>query len=201
MHEKVDRAEVLLIAAVSFFAVTGVAGVMLLGAPEPTYLIEPPVRSFPGVEAPVDALQWFESVRQHCNPVEVETYLGWQPAPPDPDGDMYKAACFALAGRVDRAREVIDALPPGLRLPAAQVMFEVGDPVADAGDDVAVGPLMELVLQYWPYHYMALYHAGAARFDRGDYDLAARYLRRFLAEYDVDDGWTASAKSMLATIG
>lgn len=200
MRHKPDRAEVVLLAAVSFFAVTGVAGVALLNAPRPTGLIEPPI-PLPAVEAPPDAIGWFDSVRQHCNPVEVETYLSWQPAPPSPDGDMYKAACLALAGRVNRAREVIDALPPGLRLPAASVVFDVGHPAADAGDNVAAGPLMELVLEYWPRHYMALYHAGAARFELGDYDVAEGYLKRFLAEYGTDDGWTASAEAMLATIG
>lgn len=201
MHEKADRAERILIAVVSFFAVTGVVGVTFLQSPTASMrLVESPTEPFPGVEAPLDAIRWFGSVRQHCNPVEVETYLGWQPAPPTPDGDMYKAACFALAGRIDRARGVIDSLPPGLRRPAAGIVFEAGHPAADAGDDVAAGPLMELVLEYWPGHYMALYHAGAARFDLGDYDVAEGYLKRFLAAYGADDGWTASATAMLAAI-
>jgi len=48
---------------------------------------------------------------------------------------------------------------------------------------------------------MALYHAGAARFERGDYDVAEGYLSRFLAEYGADDGWTRNARSMLEKIG
>ena len=114
---------------------------------------------------------------------------------------MYKAACFALAGRIDRAREVIERLPPGVRYQAAGVVFEAGHPAADAGDDVAAGPLMELVVEFWPNHYMALYHAGAARFERGDYGGAEGYLKRFLEEYKLDDGWTGSARSMLDQIG
>jgi tetratricopeptide (TPR) repeat protein len=197
--EKLNRAETLVIAAVSFFACTGVVGMLALDAPEPLRLIEPPALSVPAA-APRDALAWFESVRQRCNPVEVETWMGWQPAPPSPDGDMYKAACFALAGKVERAREVIDGLPQQLRYVAAGVVFEAGHPAADAGDDIAAGPLMELVVEYWPNHYMALYHAGAARYDTGDYEAARRYLERFLVEYHEDDGWTGSARSMLAEI-
>lgn len=203
MLEKLERSEAVLIAAVSFFAISGLAGLALSDVP-PQVVVDPVIVTHapaPGDEAPPDAVAWFALVRQHCNPVEVDTFLGWEPAPPTPDGEMYKAACYALSGRVERAREVIDGLPAELRPRAAGVVFEAGHPVADAGDDVAAGPLMELVVAYWPNHYMALYHAGAARFERGDSEEAAGYLRRFLAEYHVDDRWTRSARSMLEKIG
>ena len=80
---------------------------------------------------------------------------------------MHEAACYALAGRIASAREVILTLPEEMRYRAAGVVFEAGHPAADAGDDVAAGPLMELVVEFWPNHYMALYHAGAARFEQG----------------------------------
>ena len=80
------------------------------------------------------------------------------------------------------------------------MVFDAGHPAADAGDEVAAGPLMELVVEFWPNHYMALYHAGAASFERGDYGLAEAYLERFLVEYATEDGWRSSAKSMLRTI-
>jgi tetratricopeptide (TPR) repeat protein len=203
MFEKVERSELLLILAVSFFAITGVVGLALDGGPTQHLTVNPVHAGDPferGV-VPLDASGWFQSVRQHCNPVEVETYMNWQPAPPNPDGDMYKAACYALAGRIDRAREVIESLPPAVRYQAAGVVFEAGHPAADAGDDIAAGPLMELVVEYWPNHYMALYHAGAARFERGDHAAAEGYLNRFLEEYKADDGWTGSARSMLEQIG
>jgi tetratricopeptide (TPR) repeat protein len=114
---------------------------------------------------------------------------------------MYKAACYALAGRTAHARETIQSLPPGLRYQAAGVVFDAGHPAADAGDDIAAGPLMELVVEYWPNHYMALYHAGAARFELGDHDLAKEYLERFLVEYRPDDMWSQRARSMLDRIG
>jgi len=106
-------------------------------------------------QATTDAAQWFQSVRQYCNPVEVETRKSWQLAPQTPEREMHKAACYALAGRIDRA----------------------------------------------PNHYMALYHAGAARFDLGDYEVAEGYLKRFLVEYTADDGWTGSARTTLERIG
>lgn len=204
MFEKLERSEITLIVAVSFFVFTGAVGVALVDR-EPRVTIDPvivsPVQPGVGVAVPLDAATWFASVRQHCNPVEVETYMSWQPAPQGPDGGMYEAACYALAGRIDRARETIESLPQALRYEAAGVVFEAGHPAADAGDDIAAGPLMELVVEYWPNHYMALYHAGAARFEIGDYAVAEGYLERFLQEYELDDGWTRDARSMLERIG
>jgi hypothetical protein len=81
------------------------------------------------------------------------------------------------------------------------VVFGVGHPAADAGDDVAAGPLMELVVEFWPSHYMALYHAGAPRFEAGDPARAELYLSRFLQEYHLDDGWQRGAPAMLDEIG
>jgi tetratricopeptide (TPR) repeat protein len=185
-------------AVMSAFAVTGVVASLHSDLETPSAGVEPtaaPLGSFGGEGA--DARAWFRSVRQHCNPVEVETQLRRQPAPPTAEGGMHEAACYALAGRTDRARQVIEALEPELRYQAAGVVFEAGHPAADAGDDVAAGPLMELVVEYWPNHYMALYHAGAARFESGSYAAAARYLERFLVEYAVEDGWRSSAISML----
>jgi len=199
VFERLERSEIILIAVVSFFAFAGVAG-MALNEDDPAPIIDGALHHPVVTRDPTNATEWFRSVRQHCNPVEVETHMSWQPAPTTPDGDMYKAACYALAGRLDRARESIESLAPGLRYQAAGVVFEAGHPAADAGDDIAAGPLMELVVEYWPNHYMALYHAGAARFELGDFDVAEGYLKRFLVEYTADDGWTGSARSMLERI-
>jgi tetratricopeptide (TPR) repeat protein len=202
VFERLERSEIVLIAVVSFFALTGVVGMALDGS---NYVgIDPNVYPTVAVE-PTTAVEWFQSIRQFCNPVEVETRMNWQPAPTTPDGDMHKAACYALAGRIERARQVIEALPEEMRYQAAGVVFEAGHPAADAGDDIAAGPLMELVVDYWPNHYMALYHAGAARFELDDYDEAQGYLKRFLVEYaavenSANDGWTGSARSMLDRI-
>ena len=84
---------------------------------------------------------------------------------------------------------------------AAGVVFAVAHPVADAGDDASAGPIMELVVEFWPNHYMALYHAGIARLGLGDRDVARDYLERFLQYYDHDDGWRSSALAALEEIG
>jgi hypothetical protein len=195
------KPEYLLIAAMSAFALTGVVATALEDPEPPVVTVDPiVVPLLPSEGDLADARIWFESVRRYCNPVEVETRLRWQPAPPTPEGDMHEAACYALAGKVQSARQVIQRLPEGQRLQAAGLVFEAGHPAADAGDETAAGPLMELVVEFWPNHYMALYHAGAARFEAQS-DLAARrYLERFLAEYGVEDGWRESAERMLAEL-
>lgn len=192
------RSEVSLILAVSVFALAGVSAMALTETAAVTVITPPETTPIIVVRSPDDAAAWFQEIRQFCNPVEVETRMRWQPAPDGPEGDMRRAACYALAGRIAEARTVIEGLPQGLRYRAAGVVFNAGHPAADAGDDVAAGPLMELVVEFWPNHYMALYHAGAASFERGDFGLSADYLERFLVEYSVADGWRSNAESMLA---
>ena len=153
-----------------------------------------------GPVEPMDAASWFRSMKPFCNPVEVDTRLTWSPAPRSADGTAYEAACLALAGRIDSARERILHLPEDQRWNAAGVVFNVAHPVADAGDDLAAGPIMELVVEFWPNHYMALYHAGAARYALGDHGAAHKYLVSFLEHYDPDDGWRGNALSMIAEI-
>ena len=144
---------------------------------------------------------WFADMKPYCNGVEVETRLRQTPAPSTFEGASYSAACFALAGKIEKARAIILDMPNDDQWRAAAVVFTVVHPVADAGDDEAAGPMMELVVEFWPNHYMALYHAGAARYQTEDYALAQGYLTRFLEHYDPKDGWRKSAISMLETIG
>ncbi len=184
-----------------------VAYIMRAGEPMAIPPDDPPftitVQAQPDVDPaidPDDAVAWFHAIKQYCNPVEVETRVGWSPAPRSADGTAYQAACFALAGQIDTARELILELQEDQRWHAAGVVFNVGHPVADAGDDLAAGPLMELVVEFWPNHYMALYHAGAARYALGDHGAAHKYLVSFLEHYDPDDGWRQSAQSMIAAV-
>jgi hypothetical protein len=156
-----------------------------------------PVGAVPGASA---ASIWFRQVRPYCNPVEVDVVLRNRPAPAGPEGQGFRAACLALAGRIDDARRVIDALPQKSRVHAAGIVFEVGHPVADAGDDRAAGPIMELVVDYWPDHYMALYHAGMAEYMLGQHALARKNLRAFLDIYRAGDGWVTNARDVLARI-
>jgi len=150
--------------------------------------------------APREAVFWFDAAKPFCNAVEVAGYVRTHPFPDDFDGSAHGAACLALAGHIEEARTVIQGLPGDVQWRAAGVVFDAGHPAADAGDDVAAGPLMELVVDFWPNHYMALYHAGASRFQRGDHRVARSYLEEFLKNYAQDDGWTRSAKGMLAEV-
>lgn len=152
--------------------------------------------------APSNAAEWFSQIKPYCNTVEVETALaGHPPAPETTQGIGYKAACLALGGKIDRARETIESLAGDARWQAAGVVFEVAHPVADAGDDRSAGPIMALVADFWPTHYMALYHAGMSEFALGDQPAAIRHLTAFLHQYQAEDGWKSSARGALAKMG
>jgi hypothetical protein len=103
-----------------------------------------------------------------------------------------------LAGKIERARWVIDELPVEHRPTAANIVFSVAHPVADAGDDRSAGPIMELVVDYIPDHYMALYHAGMSEYALGQHALARKHLEAFLTYYQQNDGWTGQARAALA---
>lgn len=151
-------------------------------------------------EAGSDAEAWFRRAKPYCNAVEVSVVQRQTPAPAGLEGQGYRAACYALAGKIDDARTVIDALPKGGRFKAAGIVFVVGHPVADAGDDRSAGPIMELVVDYWPNHYMALYHAGMAEYMLGQYPLATHNLEEFLKYYHENDGWTSNAREVLGRL-
>lgn len=150
------------------------------------------------VTPPANAGTWFARARPHCNPVEVETFMRNDPPSLDAlEGLSYAAACYALAGKVAAARELILRLSSDDRYRAAGVVFDVAHPVADAGDDLSAAPIMELVVEFWPNHYMALYHAGASAYQLGHYARATQHLEAFLATYTANDGWTGAASGML----
>ena len=146
------------------------------------------------------AEQWYTAIKPFCNAVEVEVSHRRHPAPQTAEGQGYSAACYALAGRIDVARTVIERLPSEDQYRAAGIVFDVGHPVADAGDDRSAGPLMELVLEYWPNQYMALYHAGMSEYALGQLSLARSHLESFLKNYSQDDGWTRNAREVLARL-
>jgi len=141
---------------------------------------------------------WFRQIKPYCNSVEVESVTRRAAPPATPAGSGYHAACFALAGRIDDARRIIDKLSGDARLQAVSIVFDVGHPVADAGDDRSAGPIMEMVVDYWPNHYMALYHAGMAEYMLGQRDLARHSLQEFLKYYHEADGWTSNARTVLS---
>jgi hypothetical protein len=144
--------------------------------------------------------EWFAAMKPFCNPVEVEVRQRYSPPPGTSEGAGFSAACFALAGKMDRARAIIEQMPRGDRASAASVLFDVAHPVADAGDDAASGPMMELVLEYWPNNYMALYHAGMSEYTLGQSALAETHLKAFLQMYPTEDGFNSNAKDALKAI-
>jgi hypothetical protein len=162
--------------------------------PEP---VLPRPRHAPAPAFPGDAAGWFARMKPFCNAVEVEVRQQYTPAPPGAEGAGYSAACYALAGKIDRARRVIDQLDTRERPAAAGIVFAVGHPVADAGDDQSAGPIMRLVVEYQPDNYMALYHAGISEYILGHADLARTHLERFLEIYRAEDGWRANARTVL----
>lgn len=143
---------------------------------------------------------WFNSIKSRCNAVEVATAINSSPPPADWEGVGYAAACYALAGKIDAADRAIGQLDPTQRAQAVNIVFEIGHPVADAGDDRSAGPIMELVLKYWPQNYMAMYHAGMSAYALGDIPLSRQRLTDFLHTYTAADGWTNNARMVLDKI-
>lgn len=143
---------------------------------------------------------WFSANKAHCNAVEVTTFLASHGPARGTDGAAQRAACLAIAGKVDAARQVIVALAPPERNPAVDYVFLAAHPVADAGDDASAGPIMELVVEFQPDQYMALYHAGMAAAIAGDDDRARRHLIRFLEIYRSPDGWNQNATKALEAL-
>ena len=160
-----------------------------------------PVRPGPAPADPqpgTSGAGWFRRVKPYCNAVEITVLQRQAPPPQTAEGAGYRAACFALAGKIDDSRKVIDGLAAGNeRNTAVAIVFDIGHPVADAGDDRSAGPIMELVVDYWPNHYMALYHAGMAEYMLGQRDLARKNLEDFLRFYHENDGWRSNGIEVL----
>ena len=151
--------------------------------------------------AATGAKGWFQRVKSGCNQLEVGGLMARSPPPAGADGAGYGAGCFALAGRYPEARKLIGALAtPYDRSVAAWRVFDIAHPVADQGEDSAAGPMMELVLEYWPDNFQALYHAGIAEYASGDTVRAKARLEDFLGRYHEKDNFTATAQLVLDRI-
>jgi hypothetical protein len=147
-----------------------------------------------------DGSEWFVENKPFCNSVEAATRIKNRPPPPTNEGRGYAAACMALAGRLPEARRFIDLLDQRGRTEAASIVFNIGHPIADDGDDASAGPLMRLVLEYWPTNYQAMYHAGMAEYALGDLELARSHLSTFLQIYQHEDEFRRSARQALTSI-
>jgi tetratricopeptide (TPR) repeat protein len=179
-------------------AYAAVCGVVALKAVRPVRAGGEPAR--PAQPYAGQGGEWFQLVKPYCNALEVVTRIRSLPPPAGRDGAGYAASCYALAGNIDSARAMILALSANDRGFASSIVFNIGHPVADAGDDRSAGPIMELVLEFWPDNYMALYHAGISESVLGQSDKARASLRRFLELYHENDGWRANALTVLGRL-
>jgi hypothetical protein len=164
------------------------------------YAIKEPNIPFPVGALGSGAAAWFESVKPHCYALEVELQLRSSPPPRGWEGAGYGAACWAVAGRIERARDAILTLPTNERDRAAGIVFGIGHPIADMGDDRSAGPIMQLVVEFQPWNYMALYHAGMSHYAIGRPAEAERHLAAFLEQYSPEDGWRANAIEVLGRL-
>jgi hypothetical protein len=131
-----------------------------------------------------------------CTPLEVE-----QTVRSAAMNDIDRVTCLAVAGKIDRARIMLRAMPPDMQSRAIGHVFAVAHPIAARGDDASAGPIMWLVVEFWPQNYMAVFHAGMADFALGRDDAARTQLENFLQMYPPRDVWRARAERALAAIG
>jgi tetratricopeptide repeat protein len=184
-------------------AYSGVCGIVAYRMSRPADSPTPNHAPAPGpgpTSSSDNAESWYQAMKPFCNSVEVETRMRQAPPPSGQEGAGYAGACFALAGKIDQARQLLTQLPAGERGGASAIVFNIGHPVADAGDDRSAGPIMELVLEFWPENYMALYHAGMSEYTLGQPDLARTHLHRFLELYNNPDGWRSNAIEVLGRL-
>lgn len=136
-----------------------------------------------------------ELAAAHCTALDVEQRTRDPQMP-----DVERVVCFAVAGKIDRARKLLQSLAEPDRNQAIAMVFSVAHPIADSGDDRSAGPIMELVAEFSPDNYMAVFHAGMAEFALGQDDAARIQLQRFLTMYSMTDVWHQRAKTALAAI-
>src|SRR5690349_10801506 len=88
---------------------------------------------------PKPTVDAWEQFKAKCTPLEAETAVRDMPS-------ELHAVCFALAGKIDRARELLASQSPAERKQDVEILFARAHPIADAGDDRSAGPIMHLVV-------------------------------------------------------
>jgi hypothetical protein len=160
-----------------------------------------PVAPAPAASAGgTDAKSWFLRAKPSCNPVEVSEFMSRTAPAPGWDGAGYAAGCYALAGKIGPARALLAPMPQDTRWRAAGIVFELAHPVADSGDDVSAAPIMKLVLEFWPNHFQAMYHAGISEYALGNSESARSLLQGFQRLYKADDNFSRNASRALERI-
>lgn len=143
---------------------------------------------------------WFTSIKPKCNSTEVKLAVQRNPPPNNWQGQADLATCYALAHKIDESRKVLQNIDSSRQSAATQRLFHVVHPVADAGDDVAAGPVMEMVVEFTPQNFMAVYHAGISAHQTGRPNIAKDYLNTFLKLYSPNDHWKKNALNALEEI-
>lgn len=152
-----------------------------------------PVRPKP----PTTPRTWFTGMLPNCRSDRVQLAVDLNHPPDGVEGIGYESACFAVAGHTAKARALVYGLPKEDRLQAATAIYNVAQEMVERGQETQAGPLMELVVEFWPNHYMALYEAGVTRYSQGDYTHARIYLSRFLELYVQHDDRADRARRMV----
>lgn len=148
-----------------------------------------------------DAARWFELVRGSCSAQEIDRRLAANPAPQGDAGAAFSAGCFALAGKTERAHELMETIPPDRRAQAAKRLLEAVRSDADGFADPSSAGLLELLLEYAPDDVDALYRSGMAEIAGGDAKTAERRLRRFLDLAGAADPRRSKAIAKLSDLG
>jgi hypothetical protein len=126
--------------------------------------------------------RWIRSVWRACNTGELSADPAWIPPPATEHGDMFMAGCFALAGRINESRRIVDGLDEGERPAATGILIDVVMPAARQGRFEVASPALELGLQYWPQFQSARFHAGLGRLAVGDLEGARAFLVRVVQD-------------------
>ena len=144
--------------------------------------------------------KWFNRLKPDCLPEKYAEALKKTPPPPGDEGVGFTAACYALAGKLEAADTLLGKLTSRGQDTAANILFDVFHPAADAGEDQSTLPMMIIVIKYQPYNYMAMYHAGMSQYRLGDLDAAEEHLEAYMQRVPNKDGWTQLAESALVEI-
>ncbi len=74
---------------------------------------------------------WFDSVKPYCNPLEINFAFKLSPPPKDPISQAYAAACYTLAGKIEKAEEQLNNLPSEKRAWAKGLISRVTEHVTE----------------------------------------------------------------------
>lgn len=147
------------------------------------------------------AAKWFDLMRPGCVAADVDRRVKASPAPGGEEGVVFSAACYAVAGKTERAHELIDGLPEASRAHAVEALLNVVPPPHDGPEEEGTAPLMELLLDYQPDNARALYHAAIAEAAAGEKQAAITHLTKLVQVHTDADDLNARAKIALSRLG